>query len=58
MMILPIADQAPGLPVLPTDTAWVGVMLIIIGGLFLAAACIGPIIRLNLAGSISADRSA
>lgn len=34
-------------PQLPADATWVGVLVIAIGALFLAAAIIGPIIRLN-----------
>jgi hypothetical protein len=53
-----LADQTSSLPVLPADASWVGAMLIIIAGLFLAAACIGPIIRINLPDDFNADRSA
>jgi hypothetical protein len=34
-------------PRLSTETIWVGSTLIMIGGLFLAAAVLGPIIRAN-----------
>jgi hypothetical protein len=36
----------PALP--PSETAWPGAMLIIVGGLFLAAGVIGPVVRANL----------
>jgi hypothetical protein len=35
-------------PILSSDTTWAGVMVIIIGGLFVAAGTIGPIVRVNL----------
>ena len=34
-------------PVLSTNGSWVPIMLIVVGGLFLAAAVIGPIVRAN-----------
>lgn len=40
-------EAAPG-PVISTDAAWVGQVLIIVIGLFVAAAVIGPIYRLSL----------
>lgn len=48
----PAHTAAPDLPyphpALPAERAtWAGVMMIIIGGLFLAAASIGPIVRAN-----------
>jgi hypothetical protein len=37
-----------GEPILPTDATWAGAAVIIMGGLFLAAASIGPIVRINM----------
>lgn len=39
--------SAPG-PVISTDATWVGEVVIIVVGLFVAAAVIGPIYRLSL----------
>jgi hypothetical protein len=42
----PATTTAAGRPALPRDAAWAGVMVIVIvGGLFLPAAVIGPIAR-------------
>jgi hypothetical protein len=35
-------------PTISADGSWIGVVWLIIGGLFLAAAVIGPIVRANL----------
>lgn len=40
-------DTAPG-PVISTDAQWTGQVVIIVIGLFVAAAVIGPIYRLSL----------
>ncbi|MDP9175070.1 MAG: hypothetical protein M3O30_14580 [Planctomycetota bacterium] len=50
----PDPDQA-GQPILPADATWAGVAVIIAGGLFLAAASIGPIVRLNQNSALPAD---
>ena len=39
----------------PTDTTWPGAMLIIIAGMFLAAAVIGPAVRANMPDEIPPD---
>jgi len=48
-MILPLAASRVevNLPVMSGSPDWVMVMLILIAGLFLAAAVIGPIVRMN-----------
>jgi hypothetical protein len=40
-LIAPVAPR----PIFPADTAWAGVMLIIIAGVFVLAAVVGPIVR-------------
>ena len=35
-------------PVLSEDASWTPIMLMVIGGMFVAAAVIGPIVRLNM----------
>lgn len=48
MTILPLlAAAAVSHPVLPMDATWVGILVIIIAALFLAALVIGPLVRLN-----------
>ena len=42
------APQPELTPSLSTDATWAGVLVIVAAGLFVAAACIGPIIRANL----------
>jgi hypothetical protein len=37
----------PYLPMLPAASEWPGLVLILAGGLFLAAAVIGPVMRAN-----------
>lgn len=34
-------------PAVSGDPAWAGIMLLVIGGMFLAAAVIGPVVRAN-----------
>jgi hypothetical protein len=48
------AAEDPGdpQPILCDDATWAGVVLIAAAGLFVAAACIGPIIHLNLGPDI------
>ncbi len=41
------ADGVEPHPVLSSDGNWVPIMLIIVGGMFLAAAVIGPIVHAN-----------
>ena len=43
-----LAETADTHPALSSNGSWVPIILIIIGGLFLAAAVIGPIVRANL----------
>src|SRR3954471_651782 len=42
-----LAEPADTHPTLSLDGSWVPIMIIIIGGMFLAAAVIGPIVRAN-----------
>ncbi|MDB5323159.1 MAG: hypothetical protein JWN40_4790 [Phycisphaerales bacterium] len=44
----PQREAAPAAPVLPDNPQWVRPLLIGIAGLFIAAAFIGPLYRLNL----------
>lgn len=44
---LALAENAEPHPILSGNGSWVPIMLIIVGGLFLAAAVIGPIVRAN-----------
>jgi len=47
--ICALAQEAvPPHPAISQDSSWVPVMLIVIGGMFLAAAVIGPIVRANM----------
>ena len=39
------SEVIPAQPILATDGAWVGVLLIVSAGLFLSAAIIGPIVE-------------
>ena len=52
-----LAQEAPSVahgadnvahPVLSEDASWTPIMLMVIGGMFVAAAVIGPIVRLNM----------
>jgi hypothetical protein len=43
-----LADSLDAHPTLSTNGSWVPVMLIIVAGMFLAAAVIGPIVRANM----------
>ena len=43
-----LAENAESHPVLSGNGSWVPIMLIVIGGMFLAAAVIGPIVRANM----------
>jgi hypothetical protein len=43
-----LAENAEPHPILSSNGSWVPIMLIIIGGMFLAAAVIGPIVRANM----------
>ncbi|HEX3355576.1 MAG TPA: hypothetical protein VHS31_01245 [Tepidisphaeraceae bacterium] len=42
-----LAAEAEPRPTLSSDGSWVPVILIVVGGMFLAAAVIGPIVRAN-----------
>ena len=42
------AESIAPQPVLSSDGGWAGVMMIVVAGLFLAAAVIGPIIRVEI----------
>ena len=42
-----LAETTDTHPILSSNGGWVPIMLIIIGGMFLAAAVIGPIVRAN-----------
>lgn len=55
--LLADSDQADPVPVISSDARWVGVMIIVIAGLFVAAACIGPIVRANLPGEMPPAQS-
>src|SRR4051794_41070501 len=44
-------------PVISTDSSWAGPLIIIILGLFLAAAVIGPAVRANMPDEPAADHS-
>jgi hypothetical protein len=43
-----LAENLDAQPTLSTNGSWVPVMLIIVAGMFLAAAVIGPIVRANM----------
>ena len=43
-----LADSADTHPTLSANGTWVPILLILIGGMFLAAAVIGPIVRANM----------
>jgi hypothetical protein len=45
-------DQIEPAPILSGDTTWAGIVLILILSLFLAAACIGPIVRAEFPGGM------
>ena len=49
-MVLAVTTELPYThPILPPHpAAWVGVVVIVIAGMFLAAAVIGPIVRANM----------
>lgn len=47
MLLGIIATVADARPVLPEWVVWVGVMVIVIAALFVAAAVIGPVLRLH-----------
>jgi hypothetical protein len=51
------ADSALPQPVISTDSAWAGVVIIIACGLFLAAAVIGPIIRIEISKDLPPTHS-
>ena len=43
-----LAQNAEPHPTVSPDGSWVPIILIVVGGLFLAAAVIGPIVRANM----------
>ena len=52
--ILAAAEAAYPHPVVSAHGDWAGVLWILIGGLFLAAAVIGPIVRANMPEELTA----
>ena len=52
-----LAENATPQPTLSRDGSWVPIMLIIVGGLFLAAAVIGPVVRANMPEEVPPSHS-
>lgn len=49
------ADSPGGVPAMPNRPVWAGVMMIIVAGLFLAAATIGPLVAILMPETVEPE---